>query len=74
MEKIEPTAKQIEMAIEAANTLGLDFAGVDVMVKKDGSPIICEVNSNPHFQSTIDCTGINVAEYIIEHIKYKLEG
>lgn len=72
MEKITPTDEQIKMAVEAANTLSVDFAGVDVMVKKDGSPVICEVNSSPHFKSTLDCTGINVAEFIVEHIKKKL--
>ncbi|MBR7089182.1 MAG: hypothetical protein IKI46_01640 [Lachnospiraceae bacterium] len=47
--------------------MGLDFAGVDVLFGKDG-PIICEVNSNPHFKTTLECTGINMAEHIISHI------
>ena len=73
MENFEPTEEQKEMAIEACYTLGLDFAGVDVMRLKDGSPIICEVNSNPHFKSTLDCTGVNVGEHIIKHILNCLE-
>lgn len=68
MENICPTDEQKNMAIQAANTLGLDFAGVDVMRKKDGSAIICEVNSNPHFKSTLDCTGVNVGQHIIDYI------
>ncbi len=74
MEKFEPTEEQKKMAVEACHTLGLDFAGVDVMRLKDGSPVICEVNSNPHFKSTLDCTGINVGEHIIEHILNCIEG
>lgn len=68
MEAIEPTEEQKLMAIEACKTLGLDFAGVDVMRLADGTPIICEVNSNPHFKSTLDCTGVNVGKHIIDYI------
>ncbi len=63
-----PSAEQIEAAVSAANTLGLDFAGVDVLFGKDGAPYICEVNSNPHFKSTLDCTGINLADIILDKI------
>ena len=56
------------LAIAAVDALGLDFAGVDIMFGPDNIPIVCEVNSNPHFKSTLDCTGINLAEYIIKCI------
>lgn len=65
---IEPNEKQLSLAVAAVKALGLDFAGVDVLFGKDDEPIICEVNSNAHFKTTLDCTGINMAEYIIEHI------
>lgn len=64
----EPDEKQISLAVSAANALGLDFAGVDVLFGKNDEPIICEVNSNAHFKTTLDCTGINVADHIIGHI------
>lgn len=69
-----PTPEQIDAAIKATDALGLDFAGVDVLFGKDGAPYICEVNSNPHFKTTLDCTGINLADYIIEGIIEDLEG
>ena len=56
-----------ELAIKASNALGLDFAGVDVMFGKDG-PIICEVNSNPQFASTLKATGVNLADFIADYI------
>ncbi len=59
---------QEDLAIAACKALGLDFAGVDVLFGKEG-PIICEVNSNPHFKTTLECTGINMAEHIISYIK-----
>lgn len=65
------TASQAELAISACNALGLDFAGVDVLFGADG-PLICEVNSNPHFKSAYDCTGLDMSEAIIRHVKRKL--
>lgn len=69
--KIKTTKEQEELAIRAANAIGLDFAGVDVLFGENG-PIICEVNSNPHFKSTLDCTGIDISPYIFDHILEKL--
>ena len=63
----EPKQEYIDLAIKAAKALGLDFAGVDVMFGEDG-PIICEVNSNPQFASTLEATGVNLAEYIVDYI------
>ena len=65
--KYEPSEEYIDLAIKAAKSLGLSFAGVDVMFSKDG-PIICEVNSNPQFASTLKATGVNLADYISDDI------
>ena len=72
MKPYEPTSEQKDVAIKAARVLGLDFAGVDVMFGENGMPIVCEVNSNPHFKSTMECTGINMAEHIMQHIAESL--
>ena len=66
-EKYEPKPEYLDLAVKAAQALGLDFAGVDVLFGKDG-PIICEVNSNPQFASTLKATGVNLADYIAEYI------
>ena len=57
------------MALLACEALGLDFAGVDVLFGEDGKPLVCEVNSNPHFKSTLDYTGVDVALEIVRCIK-----
>ena len=62
-----PNQDYIDLAIKAVKALGLDFAGVDVLFGEDG-PIICEVNSNPQFASTLSATGINLADYIADYI------
>ena len=65
--KYDPKPEYLDLAVKASKALGLDFAGVDVLFGEDG-PIICEVNSNPQFASTLKATGINLADYIADYI------
>lgn len=65
-----PTDEECSLALLATRKLGLDFAGVDILFGPDG-PLLCEVNSNAHFKSTYDCTGVNLADFIAEHITNK---
>lgn len=67
-EYFEASANQKAAAVAACKAVGLDFGGVDVLFGENGEPIICEINSNAHFKTTLDCTGVNMAEHIIEHI------
>lgn len=67
-QKTEITAAQAQVAIEACKAIGLDFAGVDILFGEKGMPLVCEVNSNPHFKSTLDCTGKDLSEEILDEI------
>lgn len=62
---VEVTPEQAEIAVAACRAVGADFAGVDVFC---GKPMICEINSNPHFKSTLDCTGVDISRDIIRHV------
>lgn len=73
MESYEPTTEQKEMAVQVCQKLNLDFAGVDILFGEQDEPLLCEVNSNAHFKNIYDCTGVNVAEHIMEYIVKKLE-
>ncbi len=64
----EPDDNMKQLALKACYLLGLDFAGVDFLFGENGEPVLCEINSNAHFKNLYDCTGINVAETIIEWI------
>lgn len=66
--KYEPKQEYLDLAVLASKALGLDFAGVDVMFGPNDEPIICELNSNPQFASTLQYTGINLAEVIADYI------
>ena len=71
MRKIEITRDIENAALLACEAIGLDFAGVDVLFGNDG-PIVCEVNSNPHFKSSLECTGVDMSEEILDYIVEKL--
>ncbi|MFP7477942.1 RimK family alpha-L-glutamate ligase [Terribacillus saccharophilus] len=69
MQQYTPTDKEAELAIAAADAVGTDFAGVDLLFGPGGEPLVCEVNSNAHIRSIYECTGVDVTEAIITHIK-----
>ena len=69
--KFEPAQEYIDLALKAAKALNLSFAGVDVLFGNNG-PIICEVNSNPQFASTLKATGTNLADFIAGFILKQL--
>lgn len=63
-----------KMALAATAALGLDFAGVDILMgKEENERYVCEVNSNPQLQSTIDTCGINPATNIMWHIRSQIK-
>ncbi|MBO5481123.1 MAG: RimK family alpha-L-glutamate ligase [Clostridia bacterium] len=60
-----------DLAVSACQAVGADFAGVDILLGKD-APLVCEVNSNPHFESTLTATGVDLSEYVVAYIKEQL--
>lgn len=66
--RFEPEQEYVDLAIKASLALGLDFSGVDVMFGENNEPIICEVNSNPQFVSTLKVTNTNLADFIVFYI------
>ncbi|MGM9645148.1 MAG: RimK family alpha-L-glutamate ligase [Eubacteriales bacterium] len=69
MKPVSITQHQEQVAITACQTIGLDYAGVDILFGINDEPIVCEVNSNPHFKSSYECTGIDMSMKIMEHVK-----
>ena len=55
-------------AIHAAQILGLNVAGVDLLEGKDG-PQVMEVNSSPGLEGIEKATGIDVADAVIEFLE-----
>ncbi len=62
----------IDICVQAAKCLGLEFAGVDLIKDKNGTSYIVEVNGNPGTK-IIDITGHNFFNDLIIHIENKVE-
>jgi RimK family alpha-L-glutamate ligase len=71
MEPYTPSGEEAKLALDAVKELGLAFAGVDVLFG-DSGPLLCEVNSNAHFKTTLECTGVNMADAIFQEIRRRI--
>jgi len=60
-------APMIELAVAAAQTIGLGICGVDVLPAADGL-VVCEVNPTPGFIGLEAATGVDVAAAIVDHL------
>lgn len=67
-ERVEIPKPFIDMAEKAAKLLELDYCGVDLLIGKDGEPVLCEVNSNAFIKGIEEVTGYNVAKDYSAHI------
>jgi ribosomal protein S6--L-glutamate ligase len=61
------SAAEIDTALRAARTMGLNIAGVDLLRSRRG-PLVLEVNSSPGLEGIEAATGIDVAGEIIEYL------
>jgi RimK family alpha-L-glutamate ligase len=61
---IAPDAKMERLAIAAAEAVGAEIAGVDVLVAADGAPTVLEVNSMPAWSGLQKVSRRNIAEAI----------
>ena len=68
---VDLSEKYFEVAEKAANILGLDYCGVDLLEGPDGEPILSEVNSNAFYEGIEKTTGINVARLYVDYILSK---
>ncbi|MBC7426140.1 MAG: 30S ribosomal protein S6--L-glutamate ligase [Bacteroidia bacterium] len=64
------TKDEERIAVKAAQALGLEIAGVDLLQSERG-PLIIEVNSSPGLEGIETSTGIDIAAEVIKHIERK---
>ncbi|MEW6612184.1 MAG: 30S ribosomal protein S6--L-glutamate ligase [Pseudomonadota bacterium] len=67
-ERIKLGAAERALAVQAARTLGLNIAGVD-MLQSAAGPVVIEVNSTPGLEGIETSTGVDVAGRIIEFVE-----
>ncbi len=67
-----PLSDELEwMALQAAEVMGLEVAGVDLVESRDGFAVI-EVNSAPGFEGFERATGRNVAGELLRYVRYRM--
>jgi gamma-F420-2:alpha-L-glutamate ligase len=62
-----PPPEMAELAVQAAETLGLDVTGIDILFDEEGYRI-CEANSAPGFQGLERACGLDVPSMILDWI------
>jgi ribosomal protein S6--L-glutamate ligase len=68
VEKVDLSAEYAAVAIRAAQIMGLQVAGVDMLEASDG-PKVIEVNSSPGLEGIEEATGVDVADAVIAHLE-----
>ncbi|HYX22593.1 MAG TPA: 30S ribosomal protein S6--L-glutamate ligase [Thermoanaerobaculia bacterium] len=66
-EGVELPADYVATALHAAEVLGLNIAGVDMIPSKEG-PMVLEVNSSPGLEGIEGATGVDVAGKMIDFV------
>jgi RimK family alpha-L-glutamate ligase len=58
-----------ELSVKAAEAVGLNIAGIDILPSKDGTPYILEANCFPGYKALMDATHIQVHERIVDYFQ-----
>jgi ribosomal protein S6--L-glutamate ligase len=64
---VKLSQSEVDTALRAARTMGLNVAGVDLLRSRRG-PLVLEVNSSPGLEGIEAATGVDVAGEVIEYL------
>ena len=62
-------ASQEELCVRAAEAVGADYGGVDLLRAQDGRDYVVEVNGIPGWQGVERATGVDVAGAVVEWVE-----
>jgi RimK family alpha-L-glutamate ligase len=63
------SAEQERLCVEAAEALGVDYAGVDLLRGPDGREYVIELNGIPGWRGLQEATGADVAAALVAHVE-----
>ena len=72
-EKIQLSEEEKAIAVKAAQTLGLDIAGVDLIRSEQGL-LVLEVNASPGLEMIEKANGIDIAVQMIAYLEKKVKS
>ncbi|MBT2749148.1 MULTISPECIES: 30S ribosomal protein S6--L-glutamate ligase [unclassified Lysobacter] len=70
---VRASAAEQEVAIRAAQVLGLGVAGVD-LIRSARGPLVLEVNASPGLEGIEEASGVDVAGEIIQYVAGRLKA
>lgn len=62
------TDREKELAVQSVKSLGLEFAGIDLLFTEDGNLSVCEINGNAAFRSIASISESNIPYKLFEYI------
>jgi ribosomal protein S6--L-glutamate ligase len=69
---VRASAAEQEVAVRAAQVLGLGVAGVD-LIRSDRGPLVLEVNASPGLEGIEEASGVDVAGEIIQYVSGRIQ-
>jgi RimK family alpha-L-glutamate ligase len=63
------SAEQQRLCVRAAEVLGVDYAGVDLLRAADGREYVLELNGIPGWRGLQEATGTDVAAALVAHVE-----
>jgi RimK family alpha-L-glutamate ligase len=63
------SAEQERLCVEAAEVVGADYAGVDLLRAADGREYVLELNTIPGWRGLQETTGADVAAALVAHVE-----
>lgn len=67
-EVVELSPNETATAVRAANAMGLEVAGVD-LIQSDEGPMVLEINSSPGLEGIETVSGVDIADLIVKHME-----
>ncbi len=71
MHSIDMTEQMATLACQAAQSVGADYVGVDLLFGENGM-LVCELNTSAHFGTLYRVSGINMAEEIADYVCHQI--
>ena len=62
----------VQMALQAANAIGIDYCGVDIIQTADHDYTVLEVNSIPAWKGLQSVSSVNIAQQLVDDFLSKL--
>ena len=73
-EAVRPSDAMVQLALQAAKAVGIDYCGVDIIQAATGEYYVLEVNSIPAWRGLQGVTDFNIAEVLVDDFLNKLQA